>query len=77
VAALVVGCVPSLVPCVLDGARGRVVDRDTGEPIAGATVIEWWRGAGRMGGPQPDAASLRGRERSRSRSGHSARVETS
>jgi hypothetical protein len=53
-AALLAGCVPSLGPCVLDGARGRVVDRDTGEPIAGATVIEWWRGAGRMGGPQPE-----------------------
>jgi len=46
--------VPSLGPCVLEGAGGRVVDRDTGEPIAGATVIERWLGAGRMGGPQPE-----------------------
>jgi hypothetical protein len=53
-AAFLAGCVPSLGPCVLEEASGRVVDRDTGEPIAGATVIERWRGAGRMGGPQPD-----------------------
>lgn len=39
---------------MFEAARGRVVDRDTGEPIADATVIEWWRGAGRMGGPQPE-----------------------
>lgn len=53
-AVLLAGCVPSLGPCVLEGMSGRVVDRDTGEPIAGATVIEWWRGAGRMGGPPPE-----------------------
>jgi hypothetical protein len=29
------------------------VDRDTGEPVRDALVIEWWRGAGRLGGPQP------------------------
>jgi hypothetical protein len=37
---------------VMRAAEGRVLDRESGEPIAGATVIEWWRGAGR-GGPQP------------------------
>jgi hypothetical protein len=52
--ALVAGCVPSLGRCVLEAASGRVVDRDTGEPIAGAEVVEWIRGAGRMGGPQPE-----------------------
>ena len=53
-AALLAGCVPSLGPCVLEGAGGRVADRDAGEPIADAEVIEWYRGAGRMGGPQPE-----------------------
>lgn len=38
---------------MLEQASGRVVDEDTGEPIPDATVIEWYRGAGRFGGPQP------------------------
>lgn len=53
VASSFAACVPGPGPCRLDAAQGRVVDRDTGEPIPGALVIEWWRGAGRMGGPQP------------------------
>ena len=46
------GCVPSPGPFVLDAVEGRVVDEDSGAPIAGAEVIEWWRGAG-TGGPAP------------------------
>ncbi len=46
------GCVPGPGPFVLDAVEGRVVDRDSGAPIAGAEVIEWWRGAG-SGGPAP------------------------
>jgi hypothetical protein len=38
---------------VLPAVEGRVVDADTGEPVAFAEVFEWWHGAGRMGGPQP------------------------
>jgi hypothetical protein len=38
---------------VMAPAAGRVLDRESGAPIAGAEVIEWWRGAGRGGGPQP------------------------
>lgn len=52
--ACLLGCVPSLGPFVLDAAEGRVRDRDTGEPLRDAEVIEWYRGAGRMGGPQPE-----------------------
>jgi hypothetical protein len=53
-AALVLAaCVPGPGTCRLPALRGRVVDTDTGAPIAAATVIEWWRGAGVGGGPQP------------------------
>jgi hypothetical protein len=45
-------CQPSLGPFVLEAAAGRVVDDDTGAPIADAEVIEWHRGAG-SGGSQP------------------------
>jgi hypothetical protein len=50
---VVPGCAPAAGPFVLDAASGRVIDEDTREPIPGATVIEWYRGAGRFGGPQP------------------------
>lgn len=46
-------CAPAAGPFVLEAASGRVVDEDTGEPIPEATVIEWYQGAGRFGGPQP------------------------
>lgn len=46
-------CVPGPGTCRLPALRGRVVDADTGAPIAAATVIEWWHGAGVGGGPQP------------------------
>jgi hypothetical protein len=46
-------CVPGPGACRLPALHGRVVDADTGAPIAGATVIEWWRGAGVGGAPQP------------------------
>jgi len=39
-------------PFVLPAAQGRVVDEDTGEPLAGALVVEWWQGGGRFGEPQ-------------------------
>jgi hypothetical protein len=51
--ALASGCVPGPGVLVLRAAEGSVVDRESGAAIAGATVIEWWRGAGRGGGPQP------------------------
>lgn len=46
------GCLPSPGPFVLGAIQGRVLDEDTGRPIAGAEVFEWHRGAGR-GGSQP------------------------
>lgn len=46
-------CVPGPGVFVMRAAEGRVLDRESGEPIAGARVIEWWRGAGGGGGPQP------------------------
>jgi hypothetical protein len=54
--ALLVGlaaCVPGPGACRLPALHGRVVDADTGAAIPEATVIEWWRGAGVAGGPQP------------------------
>lgn len=52
-ACLLPGCLPSLGPFVLEAARGRVVDQDTGEPIRGAEVVQWYRGAGTPGDEQP------------------------
>ena len=52
-ALLLAACVPSLGPLRLPAATGAVVDATSGEPVADAEVIEWWRGSGRMGGPQP------------------------
>jgi hypothetical protein len=40
-------------PFRLDDVGGSVVDEDTGEPIAGALVVEWWKGRGRLGAPAP------------------------
>lgn len=50
---MLAACVPGPGVLVLGAASGRVLDRESGTPIEGATVIEWWRGAGRMGAPQP------------------------
>jgi len=52
-AGMLLACVPGPGPFVLPAAEGRVIERESGAPIAGATVIEWWHGAGRGGGPQP------------------------
>jgi len=52
-AAAALGCVPGLGPVRLGAVRGQVVDAASGSAVAGAEVVEWWRGAGRMGGPQP------------------------
>jgi hypothetical protein len=52
-ASALAACVPGAGPCVLPSVRGRVLERATEAPIAGAVVFERWRGAGRMGGPQP------------------------
>jgi hypothetical protein len=52
-AAALAACVPGPGALVLRAAEGRVLDRESGAPVEGATVIEWWRGAGRGGGPQP------------------------
>jgi len=46
-------CVPGPGACRMPAVHGRVVDADTGAPIVDATVVEWWRGAGVAGGPQP------------------------
>ena len=46
-------CVPGPGVLVMRAVGGRVIDRETAAPLAGATVIEWWRGAGLGGGPQP------------------------
>lgn len=46
-------CVPGPGACRMPALEGRVVDAETGAPIAGATVVEWWRGAGVAGGVQP------------------------
>lgn len=40
------GCLPSPGPFVLDAVEGVVIDADSGAPLAGAEVIEWYRGAG-------------------------------
>jgi hypothetical protein len=42
--AAALACAPGAGPFELEAIRGRVVDRDTGAPIAGAEVIQWWRG---------------------------------
>jgi hypothetical protein len=52
-AAAALGCLPGPGVLLMGPAEGRVLDRDTGRPVAGAEVMEWWRGAGRGGGPQP------------------------
>ena len=49
-----VGCLPSPGPFFLAAREGRVVDRDIGAPIAGAWVVEWYRGAGVPGDTQPE-----------------------
>lgn len=44
-----VGCVPSLGPIRLAAVDGRLVDRDSREPIAGAQIFQVYRGAGAPG----------------------------
>jgi hypothetical protein len=53
VALLASACVPSPGPFRLQEVSGRVVDRDTGAPLAGVEVIESFRGAGAPGATQP------------------------
>lgn len=55
VAALVLGaaCVPSFGPFRLPAVEGMVADLESGEPIPGAEVFEWHRGAGLPGASQP------------------------
>ncbi len=47
-------CLPSPGPFVLAAAEGRVVDRESGDGIPEAWVVEWYRGAGAPGGSQPE-----------------------
>lgn len=47
------GCVPAPGPFVLAAARGRVLDADTGEPIRGAEVFQWYRGSGPSDASRP------------------------
>jgi hypothetical protein len=49
-----VACVPGPGPFHLAAARGVVRDRDSGAPVQGALVLQWYHGAGRMGGPRPE-----------------------
>lgn len=46
-------CVPGPGTCRMPAVEGRVVDAQTGAPIAAAIVVERWQGAGVAGGPQP------------------------
>ncbi len=45
-AAVSTACVPSLGPFRLAAAHGSVVDQDSGTPIVGAHVVQWYRGGG-------------------------------
>ncbi|MEM7411989.1 MAG: carboxypeptidase-like regulatory domain-containing protein [Myxococcota bacterium] len=47
------GCVVDLGPFSLSASEGRVVDADSGAPIAGAEVFEWHRGVGSSDAAQP------------------------
>ena len=53
IAVIAFACVPGPGPFGLEAVSGRVVDLDTGTPLAGAEVIESFRGAGVPGGSQP------------------------
>jgi hypothetical protein len=45
-------CVSGGARCALPAAQGRVVDRETQAPIAGALVVEEWRGGGPSDAPR-------------------------
>jgi hypothetical protein len=47
------GCVPGRGPFVLPTVEGRLVDRDSRAPIAGAEIVQVYRGAGTAGAEQP------------------------
>ena len=47
------GCVPGCGAFVLPTVEGRLVDRDSREPIAGAEIVQVYRGAGTGGAEQP------------------------
>ncbi len=51
---LLAGCVPSPGPFVLPPLEGRVVDTDTGAPIADAEVVARWVGGGVPGSARPE-----------------------
>ena len=51
--ALLLACSPGASSFVLEAVRGRVVDLESGEPIAGAEVIEWYVGGGMSDGARP------------------------
>lgn len=40
------GCTPGAGAFTLEELRGLVVDSETGDPIAGAEVVEWYVGGG-------------------------------
>lgn len=48
------GCVPSPGPFALAAAEGRVVDRDSGNGIPEAWVVQWYKGGGVPGASQPE-----------------------
>ena len=50
---LAVGCVPALGPLGLPPVSGRVADLQTGQPVAGAEVVEWYVGGGASDGARP------------------------
>ena len=48
-----VACAPGRGPFVLEAVHGRVVDLQTGTPVAGAAVVEWYVGGGPSDGARP------------------------
>lgn len=56
-AGLASSCVPGLGPFRLAEAHGRVVDRDSGAPVEGALVLQWYHGASAGDGPRPEYAA--------------------
>ncbi len=54
---LVPSCAPALGPFALAAAEGVAVDRETGEPIRGAWVVQWYLGASVPGAARPERAA--------------------
>ncbi|MEN8160661.1 MAG: hypothetical protein ABFS41_11380 [Myxococcota bacterium] len=57
VSLLVPSCSPALGPFELAAAEGVAVDRETGEPIRGGWVVQWYLGATVPGATRPERAA--------------------